>query len=161
VRSAIYPGSFDPLTNGHVSLIKRGFKTFDRVVVAIAVNPKKQPLFSVEERKELIAGALQNDTRIEVDNFEGLLVDYAKKRGINVVLRGLRAVSDFEFEFQLANMNRRLSPDLETIFMMTDEDSFYVSSSLVREVASFGGNVEGIVPGNVLKKLNEKFSRSK
>ena len=118
VRSAIYPGSFDPLTNGHLSLIHRGLKMFDSLIVAIAVNPKKVPLFSVEERKDMIREALGNDPRVQIDDFQGLLVDYAKKRQLNVVLRGLRAVSDFEFEFQLANMNRRLSPELETVFMM-------------------------------------------
>ena len=159
VRSAIYPGSFDPLTNGHLSLIQRGLKMFDSLVVAIAVNPKKAPLFSVDERKELIKGAVGNDPRVEVDDFQGLLVDYAKKRNMNVVLRGLRAVSDFEFEFQLANMNRRLSPDIETVFMMTGEDYFYISSNLVREVASFGGNVEGAVPPNVLEKLKAKYKK--
>lgn len=159
VRSAIYPGSFDPLTNGHLSLIQRGLKMFDSLVVAIAVNPKKTPLFSVEERRELIKEALGNDPRIEVADFQGLLVDFAKARGINVVLRGLRAVSDFEFEFQLANMNRRLSPELETVFMMTGEDYFYISSNLVREVASFGGNVEGTVPPNVLEKLKARYAK--
>lgn len=159
MRTAIYPGSFDPLTNGHLSLIQRGLKVFDRLIVAIAVNPKKTPLFTVEERKELILGAVNNDARIEVDDFQGLLVDYAKKRQAYVVLRGLRAVSDFEFEFQLANMNRRLAPDLETVFMMTGEDYFYISSNIVREVASFGGNVEGTVPANVLAKLKAKFKK--
>jgi pantetheine-phosphate adenylyltransferase len=158
VRSAIYPGSFDPLTNGHLSLIHRGLKMFDSLIVAIAVNPKKSPLFSVEERKDLIRGAIGDDPRVEVDDFQGLLVDYAKKRNINVVLRGLRAVSDFEFEFQLANMNRRLSPELETVFMMTGEDYFYISSNLVREVASFGGNVESAVPPNVLERLKAKYA---
>lgn len=159
VRSAIYPGSFDPLTNGHLSLIQRGLKMFDSLVVAIAVNPKKAPLFTVEERKELIRDAVQNDPRVAIDDFQGLLVDYARSRKINVVLRGLRAVSDFEFEFQLANMNRRLSPELETVFMMTGEDYFYISSNLVREVASFGGNVEGTVPPNVLEKLKTKYAK--
>ena len=159
MRTAIYPGSFDPLTNGHLSLIQRGLKVFDRLIVAIAVNPKKTPLFTVDERKELILGAVNNDERIEVDDFQGLLVDYAKKRRAYVVLRGLRAVSDFEFEFQLANMNRRLAPDLETVFMMTGEDYFYISSNIVREVASFGGNVEGTVPPNVLAKLKSKFKK--
>lgn len=159
MRSAIYPGSFDPLTNGHLSLIQRGLKMFDSLVVAIAVNPKKAPLFTVEERKEMILGAIGNDPRVTVDDFQGLLVDYAKKRNMNVVLRGLRAVSDFEFEFQLANMNRRLSPDIETVFMMTGEDYFYISSNLVREVASFGGNVEGAVPANVLEKLKAKYKK--
>lgn len=161
VRSAIYPGSFDPLTNGHLSLIHRGLKMFDSLIVAIAVNPKKAPLFSVEERKDMIREALGNDPRVEIDDFQGLLVDYAKKRQLNVVLRGLRAVSDFEFEFQLANMNRRLSPELETVFMMTGEDYFYISSNLVREVASFGGNVEGTVPANVLEKLQAKYAAKK
>lgn len=159
MRFAIYPGSFDPLTNGHLSLIQRGLKMFDRLVVSIAVNPKKTPLFSVEERKELIRGAVGNDPRVEVDDFQGLLVEYAKRRQINVVLRGLRAVSDFEFEFQLANMNRKLNGDVETVFMMTGEDYFYVSSNLVREVASHGGNIEGLVPPNVLTALQAKYAK--
>src|SRR3990167_3348240 len=159
VRSAIYPGSFDPLTNGHLSLIQRGLKMFDELIVAIAVNPKKTPLFSVEERRQMIQDAVGNDPRVKIDDFQGLLVDFAKKRQINVVLRGLRAVSDFEFEFQLANMNRRLSAELETVFMMTGEDYFYISSNLVREVASFGGNVEGTVPPNVLEKLKAKYAK--
>ncbi|MBL9038243.1 MAG: pantetheine-phosphate adenylyltransferase [Archangium sp.] len=159
MRSAIYPGSFDPLTNGHLSLIQRGLKMFDRIVVAIAVNPKKTPLFSVAERRQFIIDAVAGDSRIEVDDFQGLLVDYARSRSISVVLRGLRAVSDFEFEFQLANMNRKLNPEIETVFMMTGEESFYISSNLVREVASFGGNVEGIVPPNVLAGLKAKYGQ--
>ena len=159
VRLAIYPGSFDPLTNGHLSLIHRGLKMFDKIVVAIAVNPKKTPVFTVAERKALILGALDNDPRVEVDDFQGLLVEYAKKRQINVVLRGLRAVSDFEFEFQLANMNRKLNANVETVFMMTGEDYFYVSSNLVREVASHGGNIEGLVPPNVLTALKAKYAK--
>lgn len=157
MRVAIYPGSFDPLTSGHLSLIHRGLKIFDKLIVSIAVNPKKTPMFSVDERKELIRGAVNNDPRVEVDSFQGLLVDYAKKRGANVVLRGLRAVSDFEFEFQLANMNHRLNADIEMVFMMTGEDYFYISSSLVREVASLGGNIEGTVPPNVLEALKTKI----
>ncbi|ADO71644.1 pantetheine-phosphate adenylyltransferase [Stigmatella aurantiaca] len=154
---AIYPGSFDPLTNGHLSLIQRGLKMFDRLIVAIAVNPKKTPLFSLEERKQLIREACQ-DPRVEVDSFQGLLVQYAQRRQVNVLIRGLRAVSDFEFEFQLANMNRKLEPDIETVFMMTGEDYFYISSQLVREVASLGGDVTGLVPANVNAKLQEKFA---
>jgi len=156
---AIYPGSFDPLTNGHLSLIQRGLQVFERLIIAIAVNPKKTPLFTVDERKKFILEATNNDPRVEVDDFQGLLVDYAKRRNVNVVLRGLRAVSDFEFEFQLANMNRKLNASLETVFMMTGEDYFYISSNLVREVASFGGNVEGIVPPNVLKALKVKYGQ--
>ncbi|HVG61162.1 MAG TPA: pantetheine-phosphate adenylyltransferase [Hyalangium sp.] len=155
---AIYPGSFDPLTNGHLSLIQRGLQMFDRLIVAIAVNPKKVPLFSLDERKELIRQACP-DPRVEVDSFQGLLVEYAKQRNVNVLIRGLRAVSDFEYEFQLANMNRKLAPGIETVFMMTGEDYFYISSQLVREVASLGGDVTGLVPENVHAKLVAKFDR--
>ncbi|QRK06849.1 pantetheine-phosphate adenylyltransferase [Archangium violaceum] len=158
MRTAIYPGSFDPLTNGHLSIIQRALQMFDRVIVAVAVNPKKVPLFSEEERKEFIREACP-DPRMEVDAFHGLLVEYANRRGVNVLLRGLRAVSDFEYEFQLANMNRKLAPGIETVFMMTGEDYFYVSSNLVREVASFGGNVEGLVPPNVLKVLRARYGK--
>lgn len=156
-RLAIYPGSFDPLTNGHVSIIQRGLKVFDGLVVAIAYNSKKTPLFSVEERKKMILDAVGNDPRVEVDAFEGLLVEYAKTRDIPIILRGLRAVSDFEFEFQLANMNRKLHPACDTVFMMTGEDYFFISSQLVREIASLGGNVEGLVPDNVRRALMQKF----
>ena len=158
MRVALYPGSFDPLTNGHLSLIQRGLTMFDKVIVAIATNPKKVPLFSVEERKAQIKEAVP-DPRVEVADFHGLLVQYAKERGVNVILRGLRAVSDFEFEFQLANMNRKLDPKIETIFMMTSENYFYISSQLVREVASFHGDVSGLVPDNVLRSLQAKFPR--
>jgi pantetheine-phosphate adenylyltransferase len=155
---AIYPGSFDPLTNGHLSLIQRGLKLFDKLIVAIAVNPKKTPLFTTAERKAFIRDAFPDESRVEVDDFQGLLVDYGKRRGIKVMLRGLRAVSDFEFEFQLANMNRKLDPEFETVFMMTGEDYFYVSSNLVREVASFGGNVDGLVPANVAAGLRARYA---
>jgi pantetheine-phosphate adenylyltransferase len=158
MRSAIYPGSFDPLTNGHLSLIQRGLQMFDRLVVAIAVNPKKSPLFSMEERYQLIREACP-DPRLEVDQFQGLLVEYARKRQVNVIVRGLRAVSDFEYEFQMANMNRKLAPEVETVFMMTGEDYFYISSQLVREVAALGGEVQGLVPPNVLAKLRAKFAK--
>ncbi|PTL85540.1 pantetheine-phosphate adenylyltransferase [Vitiosangium sp. GDMCC 1.1324] len=158
MRIAIYPGSFDPLTNGHLSIIQRALKMFDRVIVAVAVNPKKVPLFTEEERKQLILEACA-DPRVEVDAFHGLLVEYANRRGVNVLLRGLRAVSDFEYEFQLANMNRKLAPDIETVFMMTGEDYFYVSSNLVREVASFGGDVQSLVPPNVWKSLRAKYAK--
>jgi pantetheine-phosphate adenylyltransferase len=156
MRIAIYPGSFDPLTNGHLSIIQRALQMFDRLIVAVAVNPKKVPLFTLEERKRLIQDSCQ-DARVEVDAFQGLLVEYAKRRGVNVLLRGLRAVSDFEYEFQLANMNRKLAPGIETVFMMTGEDYFYLSSQLVREVASLGGDVEGLVPANVHRMLVEKY----
>ncbi len=157
-KTAIYPGSFDPLTNGHLSIIQRGLKMFDRLIVAIAVNPKKQPLFTVDERLALIREACP-DPRVEVDAFQGLLVGYARQRGVNVLLRGLRAVSDFDYEFQMANMNRTLAPDVETVFMMTGEDYFYISSQIVREAASLGARVDNLVPPNVLKRLHERFGQ--
>ena len=156
-RIAIYPGSFDPLTNGHVAIIQRGLNLFDRLVVAVANNPQKAPLFSVEERKAFILEALGNDPRVEVDSFDGLMVHYARRRGVHTVLRGLRAVSDFEYEFQLANMNRKLMPEFESVFVMTGEDYFYVSSRLVREVATFGGDVTGMVPANVAAAMKRKL----
>ncbi len=158
-HTIIYPGSFDPLTNGHVSLIHRALRMFDKVIVAVAHNPKKSPLFSVDERKRFVLDALERDPRVEVDSFEGLLVDYARRRNVLVIMRGLRAVSDFEYEFQMANMNRKLAREIDTVFVMTGEDYFYISSQLVREVATFGGDVSGLVPPNVLAKLCERFPR--
>lgn len=155
---AIYPGSFDPLTNGHLSIIQRGLKVFDRLVVSVLNNPKKTPMFSVDERRQLIREACP-DPRVEVDDFQGLLVHYTRRKGIHLVLRGLRAASDFEYEFQLANMNRELDSEFESVFMMTGQDSFYISSQLVREVASLGGDVEGLVPPNVFRKLRERFPK--
>jgi pantetheine-phosphate adenylyltransferase len=131
---------------------------FDRLVVAVVVNPKKTPLFSVEERRQMIQEAVK-DPRVEVDSFQGLLVDYVRQKQINVILRGLRAVSDFEHEFQMANMNRKLYSEFETVFMMTGEDYFYISSNMVREVASLGGDVKGLVPENVYARLLGKFGR--
>jgi pantetheine-phosphate adenylyltransferase len=155
----IYPGSFDPLTNGHLSLINRALHMFDKVIVAIAQNPKKVPFFSVSERQELIREAVNDDPRVELDSFEGLLVNYARKRKVNVIMRGLRAVSDFEYEFQMANMNRTLDQDIETVFVMTGENYYYISSQIVREVAALGGDVSTLVPANVLAKLLERFRR--
>ena len=156
VAIAIYPGSFDPLTNGHLSIIHRGLKVFDRLIVAVLNNSRKQAMFSAEERKALIREAMP-DPRVEVDSFQGLLVHYTRTKNVHVILRGLRAVSDFEYEFQLANMNRKLDPQFDTVFMMTGQDSFYISSQLVREVASLGGDVAQLVPANVFKALREKF----
>jgi pantetheine-phosphate adenylyltransferase len=155
-RVAIYPGSFDPLTNGHVSLIERSLRIFDKMIVAIASNVNKESLFTIEERLEMIEKQFP-DENIEVDHFNDLLIRYAQERDVNVIVRGLRAVSDFEYELQMANMNRKLDDTIETVFMMTEESDFYVSSSLTKEVASFGGDVTGIVPEHVEKALREKY----
>ena len=153
---AVYPGTFDPITNGHVDIMRRSLKIFDRVVVALAENVRKAPLFSIDERRTFIAGALGQEGRLEVDAFQGLLADYVRRRGATVVIRGLRALADFEYEFQSAHMNRRLAPDVETLFLMTSEESFYVSSSLVKEVALMGGDVSGLVPAGVAAALADK-----
>jgi len=150
---AIYPGSFDPLTSGHLDIINRALDVFPRLIVAVAVNVRKVPTFTVEERVEMIREAMQGVENVEVDSFSGLLVHYAKKKNAKVIVRGLRALSDFENEFQMAHMNRRLSPDLETIFMMTSQEHFYVSSQTVKEVAFFGGDVSGVVPKAVASRL--------
>jgi pantetheine-phosphate adenylyltransferase len=156
VSLAVYPGTFDPITNGHVDILRRSLKIFDRVVVALAENIRKTPLFTLAERHAMIAEALGRDPRLEVDAFQGLLAEYCRRRGATVVIRGLRALADFEYEFQLAHMNRRLAPDVETMFLMTGEDSFYVSSSLVKEVALMGGDVSRMVPPSVAAALTEK-----
>jgi pantetheine-phosphate adenylyltransferase len=155
---ALYPGSFDPITHGHLNLVSRGLKLFDRVLIAVAVNARKTPLFTAEERVRLIRESLGDNERVEVDVIDGLLVHYAEKKRASCIMRGLRAVSDFEYEFQLAHMNRRLAGGLETVFMMTGEEHFYVSSQMVREVASLGGNVQGLVPPHVEQALKGKFS---
>ena len=158
---AIYPGSFDPPTNGHMSIIHRGLQIFDKLIVAVANSGQKTALFNVTERMELMREAVGNDPRVELDTFQGLTVDYARKRKIFVILRGLRAVSDFEYEFQLANMNRKLEPSLDTLFMMTGEDSFYIASKFVREVATLGGDVSSMVPPNVRDRLVQRFGKKK
>ncbi|MFN0094804.1 MAG: pantetheine-phosphate adenylyltransferase [Dehalococcoidia bacterium] len=159
MTDAVYAGSFDPITNGHVAIIKAGLVAFDRIIVAVLTNTSKAPLFSVDERIEMIQNAVENDTRVEIDKFEGgLLVDYARKQGVNVVLRGLRAVGDFEYELQMANMNRHLGPGIETVFIMAN-DYFFVSSSLIKEAAQLGGNLHGIVPDLVEARLHAKFGR--
>ena len=153
---AVYPGSFDPITNGHVDIIRRGLVAFERLTVAVAHNPRKEGLFSVAERQRLIVESVAHDPRVSVDAFDGLLVDYAKRIGATVVIRGLRAVSDFEYEFQMANMNRHLHSGMETVFLMTGAD-FYVSSSLVREVASLGGDIHQLVPAPVSAAVRARF----
>ena len=153
---AVYPGTFDPITNGHVDIVRRSLTIFDRVVVALAENVRKAPLFSLEQRRTMIVEALGGEPRVEVDAFQGLLAEYCRRRSAAVVIRGLRALADFEYEFQFAHMNRRLAPDVETLFLMTGEESFYVSSSLVKEVALMGGDVSALVPPGVVAALTEK-----
>ena len=159
-KIAVYPGSFDPITNGHLDLIKRGLKIFDEIIVLVAHNPNKANyLFSVEERIELIKEAARDCKGVEVAGFQGLLVDYVKKTGANVILRGLRALSDFEYEFQLTLINRRLNRDVETVFLMTSNEWFFTSSQIIKEAASLGAPVEGLVPDIVCRKLKEKYAR--
>jgi len=155
---AVYPGSFDPITNGHLDIIERGLSVFDEVVIAILVNQEKTPLFTIEERVELVREAYAGNPRVRVDTFSGLLVDYAVQAGASVIVRGLRAISDFEFEFQMALMNRRLNPRIETVFMMPAEGYSYVSSRLVKEVFTLGGSVKDLVPPVVERRLREKES---
>ncbi|MBM4281175.1 MAG: pantetheine-phosphate adenylyltransferase [Deltaproteobacteria bacterium] len=154
--AAVYPGSFDPLTNGHIDIIERGLRMFDRLVVAVANNPQKTHFFSAAERIDLVLRSVGPRPGLEIEAFDGLVVDFARKNGVNVLLRGVRAVSDFEYEFQLAGMNRKLS-GVETVFMATSEESFYVASRLVREVASFGGDVSTMVPPPVLQALTDRY----
>jgi pantetheine-phosphate adenylyltransferase len=153
---AVYPGTFDPITNGHADILRRSLKIFDRVVVALAENVRKEPLFTISERRAMISDALGGDPRIEIDAFQGLLVDYVRRRGAGVVIRGLRALADFEYEFQLTHMNRHLAPEVETVFLMTNQESFYVSSSLVKEVALMGGDISRMVPAAVVSALEGK-----
>jgi pantetheine-phosphate adenylyltransferase len=153
---AIYPGSFDPLTNGHVDIIQRGSGLFDRIIIAILLNVEKSPLFTVEERVEIAREVFSKYPNVEVDTFDGLLVEYARRRGAGVIVRGLRAISDFEYEMQMALMNRHLNPDVETVFMMPAETYTYVSSRLVKEVVALGGSVTKLVPSVVEQRLREK-----
>ncbi len=153
---AVYPGSFDPLTNGHVDIITRGARLFDRIVVAIAKNAEKSPLFTMAERMEIVRTVFAHLPSVEVDTFEGLLVDYAERRHAQAIVRGLRAVSDFEYEFQMALMNRRLNGKIETVFMMPAEQYSYISSRLIKEVFALGGLVHGLVPDMVEERLRQK-----
>jgi pantetheine-phosphate adenylyltransferase len=157
---AIYPGSFDPITNGHLDLIARGSRLVERLIVAVLKNESKQALFSIEERIEIIQKVSSPFPNVEVESFDGLLVDYAAARGAKVILRGIRAVSDYEYELQMALMNRRLRPELETAFLMAGEAYSFLSSHLVKEVASLGGDVSGLVPAAVEARLKAKFGRT-
>jgi pantetheine-phosphate adenylyltransferase len=156
-RVAIYPGTFDPLTNGHLSIIKRALKIFDKLVVAILINPNKSPLFTLEERISMLEEIFKNEVNIEIDSFNGLLIDYAVNKGANIVVRGLRALSDFEYEFQMALMNRKLNRDIQSVFLMTDYKWFYISSTIIKEAARCGGDIKGLVPPVVHEKLRQKF----
>lgn len=155
---AIYPGSFDPVTNGHLDLIGRGEKMFDRLIVAVLKNLEKEPLFSLSERVEMLREVTKQWDTVEVDVFDGLLVDYARKRGAGVILRGIRAISDYEYELQMALMNRKLEPRLETVFMLPGESFSYLSAKLVREIAQLGGPLTGLVPPVVEQRLRSKVS---
>jgi pantetheine-phosphate adenylyltransferase len=158
-KIAIYPGTFDPITNGHLDLIKRALRIFDNVIIAVAPSQKKQPLFSIKERLYMIKMAVKQFKRAKIETFDGLLVDYVQKRKGIAILRGLRAVSDFEFELQMAHMNRRLDTDIETVFMMPSEEYSFLTSSIVKEVASFGGSVKKLVPKEVEAALKRKFKQ--
>jgi pantetheine-phosphate adenylyltransferase len=160
-RIAVYPGSFDPVTNGHLDIIHRALEFVDELIIAILTNPEKQALFSVNERMNMIRKCVTENSRIRIDQFDGLLVEYARKKGAQMIIRGLRAVSDFDYEFQMALMNRRLEPQIETVFLVPAEQYTYVSSRLVKEICLLGGSVQGLVPDAVEKKLIEKFRTEK
>jgi pantetheine-phosphate adenylyltransferase len=158
--SALYPGTFDPPTNGHIDLIQRGSKLFDHLIVAILNNPGKDPLFSVEERVEMLKESTSALDNVSVATFDGLTVEFARQRGVSAILRGIRAISDYEYEFQMALMNRRLAPELETVFLQPAGRYSFVSSRMLKEVFAFGGDVSGLVPPNVLKRLRDRIGAS-
>lgn len=160
-RIAVYPGTFDPVTNGHLDLAHRGRMHFDRLIVAVLENEEKRPLFTVQERVELLRDAVREWDNVQVESFDGLLVDYARTKGASVILRGIRASSDFEYEMQMAMMNRKLDPELETVFLVPSEAYSYVSSKLVREVAGLDGSVAGLVPERVLVALRRRLGRDR
>ena len=157
VKIAVYPGSFDPITNGHLDIVRRAAKMFDRVIVAVAINEEKNPLFTVDERVRLVTDAVHGLRNVVVDEFEGLLVEYARRKRASVVVRGLRAVSDFEFEFQLALMNRKLDSRIETIFLMTKDEYTFISSRQVKEICQLGADVSNFVPRGVERAMRRKF----
>ena len=157
-KIAIYPGSFDPITNGHIDIVERGLKLFDKIIVAILHNSAKETLFSIEERMEMLETSLKKFPDVEIDSFAGLLVNYAAERKAQAILRGMRAVSDFEYEFQMALMNRRLNREIHTVFLMTGLRWIFTSSSIVKEAARFGGDIKDMVPSVVNQKIKEKFS---
>jgi pantetheine-phosphate adenylyltransferase len=159
MQSAIYPGTFDPLTLGHLDVIERASRLFPRLIVAVGINASKEPLFSIEERLAMVRAAVKDMANVEVDAFAGLLVDYCRQKQVHALIRGLRAFSDFEYEFQMALTNRKLAPDVETIFLMPKETHSYVSSSMVREIAEMNGNIEDFVPAVVREALEKRFRK--
>ncbi|MBI3599504.1 MAG: pantetheine-phosphate adenylyltransferase [Nitrospinae bacterium] len=158
-KAAVYPGTFDPVSNGHLDLIKRGLRIFDKVIVAVALNPGKSPIFSIDERVGFIREAVKGWKNVEIESFGGLLIDYVKRKKANVIVKGLRAVSDFEYELQLSLMNRRLDTHIETIFMMPSEEYSFLSSKILKEVAALNGDIRGMVPAVVVKGLRRKFRK--
>lgn len=161
MRIAVYPGSFDPITNGHLDIIKRASKLYDKVIVGVLDNASKSPVFSVQERKEMIDEAIMGMDNVSCDVFSGLLVDFAKQNKASVILKGLRTVADFEYEFQMALLNKALNPEYETVFMMTNSQYSYISSSMVKEVAKYQGELEGFVPSCIVNKISKKFKNIK
>lgn len=158
MRIAVYPGSFDPVTNGHLDIIERASRVFDSVVVGVLNNAGKNPLFSIEERVEMLRTVTAHIDNVEIDSFKGLLVDFAKAKKASVIVKGLRTVMDFEYEFQMALLNKALNPEYETMFMMTDSKYSYISSSMVKELAGFHGNLTGLVPAEIINKINQKYN---
>jgi pantetheine-phosphate adenylyltransferase len=156
-KMAIYPGSFDPITNGHLSILRRALTIFDSITIAVVSNPMKNTLFTLDERMEMIRESVKNDDQVFIDSFNSLLVDYVASKKTNIILRGMRALSDFEYEFQMSLMNRKLNKNIQTIFMMTDYKWFYISSTIIKEAASLGGTIKGLVPNIVCQKLKEKY----
>ncbi len=161
MKIGVYPGSFDPITNGHIDILKRSLRLFDKIIIAVAPNPKKAPLFDIKERVAMIRESTRQIPHVEVEIFEGLLAEYMKRKKAHAIIRGLRVISDFEHEFMMALMNRKLDSEVETVFLMPSEEYSYVSSSAVKEVASYGGEVKDLVPSAVAQRLREKFQRSR
>ncbi|MCC8169075.1 MAG: pantetheine-phosphate adenylyltransferase [Oscillospiraceae bacterium] len=157
MRTAVYPGSFDPVTNGHLDIIERSSRVFDKVIVGVLNNADKSPLFTIDERVEMLRGVTAHIDNVEVDSFTGLLVDFAKMKNASVIVKGLRAVKDFEYEFQMALLNKALNPEYETMFMMTDSKYSYISSSMVKELAGFHGDLTGLVPAEIIHKITQKY----